>query len=249
MSLKLAKTVKVAAILFVASLLSARAEMTNLVFLARAEQAVLAAQQNFAAATNRVEAGWRLGSACFDVADLATNDAQREAFAKRGIAACNYALARQTNCAAGHYYLAMNLGKLAEAEAPSLAAYHLVHEVEHEFETAAELDVHFDYAGPARNLGELYFQAPSWPLSVGSKKKAREWLELAVRLAPDYPENLLSLAEARWKWHEHAEFAATMNQLAALWPAAKTNFTGAAWDSSWLDWETRRAALQAHPRE
>jgi tetratricopeptide (TPR) repeat protein len=239
---------ELAAIFFIAAL-PAHAEMSNLVFLARAEQAVAAAQQNFSAAPNRVEAGWRLGSACFDVADLATNDAQREAFAKRGIAACNYALGRQTNCAAGHYYLAMNLGKLAEAEAPSLAAYRLVHEVEREFETAAALDVHFDYAGPARNLGELYFQAPSWPLSIGNKHKAREWLERAAALAPDYPENLLALAEARWKWHEHAEFAATMKQLESLWPAARTNFTGEAWESSWADWETRRAMLRAHPAE
>jgi hypothetical protein len=251
MSLKPAKTAKVAAILFafMAALVSSPAAMTNLVLLARAEHACAAARQNFQTATNRIEAGWRLGAACFDVADLATNDAQRAEFARRGIAACRDTLAGQTNSAAGHYYLAMNLGKLAEAEAPSLAAYRLVHEVEREFETAVALDVHFDYAGPARNLGELYFQAPGWPLSVGSKHKARVWLERAVALAPDYPENLLALAEARWKWRDPDEFAALMKQIAALWPAAQARFTGEAWDSSWLDWETRRAALLAHPPE
>ena len=125
----------------------------------------------------------------------------------------------------------MNLGELAQAEAPSLAAYRLVHEVEREFKAAAELDVRFDHAGPARNLGELYFQAPGWPLSVGSKHKAREWLERAVALAPEYPENQLNLAEAQLKWHQHEALETTLKNLDAIWPAARTNFTGAAWEA------------------
>ena len=119
----------------------------------------------------------------------ATNDAARAEFARTGIAVCRQWLARESNSAPGHYYFAMNLGKLAQAEAPSLAAYRLVHEVEREFTAAAELDVRFDHAGPARSLGELYFQAPGWPFSVGSKHRAREWFDRAAALAPEYPGN------------------------------------------------------------
>ncbi len=138
----------------------------------------------------------------------------------------------------------MNLGQLAKAKAPSIAAYKLVHEVEREFTKTAELDVHFDHAGPARTLGLLYFQAPGWPLSVGSNHKAREWLERAAELAPDYPGNQLNLAEAQLKWHQHDELEATLKKLDAIWPAARTNLTGESWEPAWQDWAARRAALK-----
>jgi len=214
------------------------------IFAERAQKTFDLARKNYMADTNSTTAARELARASFESADLATNDMRRAEFARSGIAVCRHWLAHLPNSAAGHYYLAMNLGKLAEAEAPSLAAYRLVHEVEREFKLAAELDVHFDHAGPARTLGELYFQAPGWPLSVGSKHKAREWLERAAALAPEYPENQLNLAEAQLKWRQQKEFETTLTNLAAIWPAAKTNFIGPAWEANWLDWNARRAALQ-----
>ena len=167
-----------------------------------------------------------------------------------GIDASKTLIERAPRSAPGHYYLAMNSGELADAEAPSLAAYKLVHEIEREFKTAAELEVQYDFAGPARCLGLLYRDAPGWPLSVGSKHKAREWLERAVALAPDYPDNQLNLAESQLKWHQRDEAEKTLQTIATRWPAAQTNFTGETWEPDWHDWNTRRAALQAeleHP--
>jgi tetratricopeptide (TPR) repeat protein len=234
-----------AALLTLAALGTARSEpATNNVHLARAEKAFAAAQQSYRAETNAITA-WQFGQACFQVAELATNNAQRAATARLGIAACRQAINQQTNSAPAHYYLATNLGELAQAEAPSLAAYKLVHEVEREFKAAADLDVRFDHAGPARSLGELYYQAPGWPLSVGSNRKAREWFERAVALAPDYPANHLDLAEAQLKWRQREELESSLNKIDAIWPAAQTNFTGETWDRHWADWEVRRAALKA----
>jgi hypothetical protein len=221
---------------------------TNRIFAVRAQQAFDLAQKNYLAGTNSTTA-CALARASFDLTDFATNETQRADFARRGIAVCHEWLARDPKSAAGHYYLAMNLGELAQAEAPSLAAYRLVHEVEREFKTSADLDAGYDYAGPARNLGELYFQAPGWPFSVGSRRKAREWLERAVVLAPGYPENQLDLAEAQLKWRQRAEAETTLASLGAIWPAAKTNFTGAAWERSWLDWNASRAAARAEFQE
>jgi len=202
------------------------------------------AQQNFHA-TNNAAAALELARASFLYADQATNETQRAEVAQAGIAACRQWLARDPKAAPAHYYLATNLGELAQAEAPSLAAYKLVHEVEREFKTAAELDVRYDYAGPARTLGELYFQAPGWPLSVGSKHKAREWLERAAALAPEYPENWLNLAEAHLKWREKDEAAKRLRKLDAIWPAAQARFTGPTREKDWLDWTDRRAAARA----
>jgi len=217
---------------------------SNLLFLARAQTTVALAQKNYLTDTNSAAAS-QLARAAFNVADLATNETQRAEFARRGIEVCRTWLAREPKSGAGHYYLAMNLGELAQAEAPSIAAYKLVHEVEREFKLATELDVNFDHAGPARNLGELYFQAPGWPLSVGSKRKAHEWLERAAVLAPDYPENQINLAEAQLKWHQPEAFADALKKLEAIWPAARTNLTGEDREADWSDWSTRRAALKA----
>ena len=218
---------------------------TNQVFYLRAEAAFRHAEKDFSSATNFPAAALELARASFDLADLATNDTQRAEISRRGIAVCRDWIAREPKAAAAHYYQAMNLGKLAEAEAPSLAAYKLVHEVEREFKAAAELDVRFDHAGPARTLGLLYYQAPGWPLSIGSKRKALEWLERAAQLAPEYPENLLNLAEAHLQWRQKDEAAKTLRLLATNWPAALTNFSGVAHERDWRDWSARRAAMMA----
>jgi hypothetical protein len=187
----------------------------------------------------------QLARAGSELADFATNNTQRAEIARQGIAICRKLLARESNSVPGHYYLGINLGKLAQAEAPSLTAYRLVYEVESEFKIAAKLDVNYDYAGPARTLGLLYFQAPGWPLSVGSRNKARQWLERAVEVAPDYPPNQLNLAEAQMKWHQKDELAATLKKMDAIWPVAQTNFVGEAWAAIWPVWNTRRAAVKS----
>ena len=216
---------------------------TNPVFAARAEKAFRQAQIEFASGTNG-SAAWHFARACFDFADFATNEVERAEIARQGIAACRELLDRETNSAPGHYYLAMNYGQLARAEAPSLAAYHLVKQIEREFKTAAELNPSFDYAGPERCLGLLYRDAPVWPFSIGSRRKARENLELAAKLAPDYPENHLNLAESFLQWHESDNANGELVTLHALWPEAQTNFTGAAWERSWDDWSMRRDAAR-----
>ena len=220
------------------------ADESSKIYAARAEQEFHRTQALFQSATNNQTNAWQFARASFDFAELATNDLQRADLARLGIAACRQLLTHAPKSAPGHYYLAMNYGELADAEAPSLAAYRLVKDVEREFRTAAELDEHFDYAGPVRNLGELYFQAPGWPLSVGNKHKAREWLERAVTLAPEYPENLLNLAESQLKWHQTEDAAVSLQKLDVLWPAALTNFTGTQWESSWNDWRRRRLIIQ-----
>jgi len=237
---------KLTAVLFLFALVtaaSAQSTTTNPVFAARAEKAFRQAQIEFASSTNG-SAAWQFARACFDYADFATNETERAEIAKQGIAACHKLLARETNSAPGHYYLAMNYGQLAQAEAPSLAAYHLVKQMEREFKTAADLDKDFDYAGPERCLGLLYRDAPVWPFSIGSRRKAREFLDQAAKLAPDYPENHLNLAETFVQWHETENAKNELNALDVLWPKAQTKLTGEAWERSWDDWSARRAAAR-----
>jgi len=215
---------------------------TNNVFGARAEAEFFQAQKQFRSDTNNSANAWQFARTCFDFADFATNDAERAAIAGDGIAACRQLIAHEPKSAPAHYYLGMNLGQLARTEL--IGALELVREMEREFKTTASLDKHFDYAGPERNLGLLYREAPGWPASIGDKRKARSFLEQAVKLAPDYPENILNLAESYLTWNEPDHANKELNALDSIWSKAQTNFTGEAWEQGWADWSTRRDDLR-----
>ena len=232
----------VAGLFLLTSLLLSAGEDQKKIFAARAETEFQRAKKQYQADANNSTNAWQFARTCYDFADFATSDSERADIANQGIAACRQTTAREPKIAAGHYYLAMDLGQLARTEL--LGALKLVREMEREFKTAAELDAQFDFAGPGRNLGLLYRDAPGWPASIGSKRKARTYLELAVKLAPAYPENHLNLAESHLQWHESDTAKSELNALDALLPAARTNFTGTQWEQSWDDWTTRRVAAR-----
>ena len=206
-------------------------------FAQRAEKHFQEARKRFQTNTNDAEAAWQFGRSCFDWADFAKSDGQREAIAGEGIAACRQVIGRNPKSAPGHYYLAMNLGQLAQTK--TLGALKIVDEMEREFKTARDLDAKFDYAGPDRNLGLLYFEAPGWPASIGSNSKARQHLQRAAQLAPGYPENHLCLLEAYLKWGDKKNLLRALKLTEELLPQARKEFTGEAWAQSWVDWDKR----------
>jgi hypothetical protein len=214
---------------------------TNAIFAAHARTEYHLARIRYQADGDDPSNVWQFARTCYDVGDFATNDTERALLANQGIDACRQLIARMPKSAPAHYYLAMNLGQLARTE--WIGALLLVREMEREFKTTTGLDAEFDFAGADRNLGLLYLQAPSIG-SIGSKRKAREYLQRAVRLAPGYPENHLNLAEAFLRWDEPDHAKAQLNALDAVWSNALTNFTGQAWALSWYDWSKRRAAVE-----
>jgi tetratricopeptide (TPR) repeat protein len=208
---------------------------------ARVRRLFWEADARFKKDPKNLEAAWQFGRACFDAAELSTNSIERTQIAEQGIAACKQVLVQNRDSAPAHYYLGMNLGEVAQSR--GFSALKLVDQMEHEFEFARTLNELLDYAGPDRNLGLLYRDAPAW-ISVGSKSKARKHLIHAVELAPDYPENRLNLAEGYVKWSDHVGARREYSAIEELWPKARTNFVGAAWTSSWLDWEQRLKELK-----
>jgi len=213
----------------------------NKIFAERAADAFSRAQALYRAQMNDPVLAWQFASACFGWADWATNKADRAAIARQGIAACQQSLLF-TNSAAAHYYLALNMGQLAQAE--TLSALKLVREMAREFTNAASLDPRFDFAGPPRGLGLLYRDAPGWPMSIGNRRKALEFLENAVTIEPGYPDNILDLAESYANWGDRLNARKQLIVLDALWPKAQTNFVGVAWELNWDDWSKRRDELR-----
>ncbi len=215
--------------------------LTNAV--ARAELELAATRQRFAAAPTNSIAAWHLGRACFTWGKLLPDPAAKEKIFTEGVAACRRSIALDPQCAPGHYYLGMNIGRIADLKR-NLAAFRMVREVEKSFERGRALDEKFSHAGADRNLGLLYQHAPGWPLSVGDKKLGRQHLTRAVELAGDYPENRLNLAEAALDWKDLKLVQTELAALEKLWPVAKTNLTGPEWEFDWQDWEKRRRDLE-----
>lgn len=229
-----------AAILFLSSQIIFAGDAQTRLFRARATADFARAQKLYQAAANATNA-IQFARTCFDLADLATNDQERADFADRGISAARQAVTLDPKSAPAHYYLGMNLGELAETE--FMGALRIVREMEREFKAAETLDPLYDYAGPERCLGLLYRDAPGWPMSLGSNHKAKTCLQHAVDLAPDYPENILNLAESDLKWHDLKAAQVESDALDKLWPRAQKQFIGDSWAQEWADWTARRKAL------
>jgi len=208
---------------------------------AHADKRLKEAREKFRAATTPDDTAWQLGAACFKRAEFAKDNPERAALAQEGIDACRKLVTANPNNFGGHYYLGMNVGQMARVK--RFSALGLVKDMERAFTAVSDLNATFSHAGADRNLGLLYFKAPSI-ISVGDKSKARLHLERAVELAPDYPANRLNLLEACIKWKDTAGVA---EQRAALWellPKASEKFSGDEWGSDWLEWNKRWEELQ-----
>ena len=156
-----------------------------------------AAQQLADAATilhTNYDVQWAAAAAWEFVADNEPRHPERIAAAKRGIILARSARELQPDRVEGHYWYALTVGLLADAD----RTYGLkaVGEMEQALRRAMELDERYDYGGPVRVLGILLLRAPAPPVSIGSPRKGLRLLQHAVELYPDYPENVLYLAEA-----------------------------------------------------
>jgi len=201
------------------------------------------AKARFQKETNSVEAAWEFGRAAFDLADLSTNDNQRASFANEGIDACRRGIRLNPKSAGAHYYLGLNYGQLAQTKL--LGALKLVDQMEEAWKKTIQLDPKFDYAGGHRTLGVLYRDAPGWPTSVGSRSKARQHLQKAVELCPEYPGNRLSLFEAYVKWGEKKAVQEQLKATEEFLKAARQKLTGEPWALDWRDWDQRWAKIKA----
>ena len=193
--------------------------------------------------TNDADAAWQYARACFDRADFAVNDDQRAVIAEEGISASRRAVALQPKSAAGHYYLALNLGQLAQTKL--LGALKLIDGMEEAWKKTIELDAKFDYAGAHRSLTLLYRDAPGWPTSVGSRSKARLHIQKALELCPEYPGNQICWHESHIKWGESKTVRTKNASVEERLRLSSAKFTGEQWARDWEEWEERWRKVKA----
>jgi tetratricopeptide (TPR) repeat protein len=92
------------------------------------------------------------------------------------------------------YWLGAGLGVQArERPSTGLSALPRITEA---FKNAAAGDPSLDHSGPDRALALLYLRAPGWPAGPGDPDLGLEHAKKALDRDPDYPPNLLTLAEA-----------------------------------------------------
>ena len=102
-------------------------------------KAVLAvARQRRVEPTNAVTAAWEFARACFDLAEHPADSGERQRLGNEGAHACREALALDPDSGPAQYYLALNLGQVAQTKL--IGALRLVRQMETALLAAIRLD-------------------------------------------------------------------------------------------------------------
>jgi tetratricopeptide (TPR) repeat protein len=164
------------------------------------------------------------------VSENATDTSVRRDTAKSAIVLARHASELKPSGVEGHYWYAINVGLLADAD----RSYGLkaVGEMETALKHAIEIDERYDFAGPLRVLGILHLRTPAPPVSIGSPRKGLKLLQRAVELFPDYPENYLYLAEALRDTGRVGEARETLRKVLDASPWPDRQFESGQWKAS-----------------
>ncbi len=153
----------------------------------------------------------RLARTCFIIGEL-TGREQRQKYYEEGRRYAEMLLQEAPNRVEGHYWLAMHLCGLADTGG-AMVGRRLLPQIMEELKKAQAIDDAYDQAGSQRVLGRIYFEAPSWPFSVGDLQKSLQHLTRAVRLAPQNSTNHLYLAETLIKLHREEAARQQLDQV------------------------------------
>lgn len=143
--------------------------------------------------TSRDRVLWRAARASAWLAENMPDRNDRVDIARRGVAIGRESVRLPVDRAEPYFYCALNLGVLSDL----YSTKDLVGEMIGLLKKALELDETYDYAGPHRFLGILYYETEGYPLAAtGTLDDALRHLERACALAPGYGHNHLALAKA-----------------------------------------------------
>ncbi len=163
---------------------------------------------------------------------------RRAELATAGVQACQWCMARAPERIDCDYRLALALGQQAR-ERPATAADALprITALLAKVIAAAPL---LDHAGGHRVLALVLLRAPGWPVGPGDPELGLEQARQAVTLAPEYPPNLLALAEALGVNGDAATALATYERAGQM--ARERVAAGDPDAGEWVDQAVRAAA-------
>jgi tetratricopeptide (TPR) repeat protein len=137
------------------------------------------------------EAAWKLARACYWLGGHIEADARRREF-ERGLSAARQAIALEPDRPEGHFWLAADLGGLAEASG-WLAGLRSRTQIRGELERVLAIDPSYLEGSADRALGRWYFEVPG--LFGGSNAKSEAHLRRSFSYDPDNIASHFFLAE------------------------------------------------------
>ena len=123
------------------------------------------------------ESAWKLARVCYWLGNHEAQEDSRRKALERGIDAARHAVSVQENRPEGHFWIAANMGSLAESFGLRLGLRYRG-EIKRELETVLRLDPGFQRGSADRALGRWYFKVPG--LFGGSNKKSEEHLRKSL---------------------------------------------------------------------
>ncbi len=123
------------------------------------------------------------------------------------------AIELQPDSAISYFYRGLCRGKQGEMKGV-WASLGIIEPFEEDMKKAVELDPKVNHAGPHRALGKLYLELPFF--LGGNSDKSVFHLKEAVRLAPDYAENHLGLAQVLVKKGNSTQARESLHKLMQL---------------------------------
>jgi len=159
--------------------------------LASARAAATAWSTELAANPNDFDAAWKLARADYWLGGHAPEQEQRKLF-EQGIDAAKRAAALQPNRPEGHFWIAANMGALAESFGVRQGVKYRK-PIKEALETVLRIDPAFQQGSADRALGRWYYKVPG--LFGGSDKESEAHLRASLRYNPGSTATHFFLAE------------------------------------------------------
>jgi hypothetical protein len=155
------------------------------------------------------DAAWKLARVCYWLGGHAP-DNERKSFLEQGIRAGQKAVELQPKKPEGHFWIAANMGALAEASG-MMTGLKSRGTIKRELETTRQIDPAFMEGSADRALGRWYFKVPS--LFGGSDKKAEEYLRASLTYNQESTVSRYFLAELLVDEHRLPEARAELKRV------------------------------------
>ena len=148
------------------------------------------------------ESAWKLARVCYWLGNHEAQEDARRRTLERGIEAGRQAVALFDNRPEGHFWIAANMGTLAESFGLRLGLKYRG-EIKRELETVLRLDPTFQKGSADRALGRWYSKVPG--LFGGSNKKSEEHLRKSLGYEANNTVSHFFLAETLFDLDREAE--------------------------------------------
>ena len=158
------------------------------------------------------ESAWKLARATYWLGTHEPDEDARRQALTRGLSAARAAIAAEPHRPEGHFWLAANMGALAESFGLRMGIRYRG-QIRDELETVLRIEPGFQQGSADRALGRWYFKVPG--LFGGSKKKSEEHLRQSLTYDPTSHASLYFLAETLHAMDRDAEARAALDKLIA----------------------------------